>query len=224
MTSTLIDFTKAISPLLNGTIAMLAAVALLVFMVGLMRYVFNSGDAKKAQEGPKLIMWGLLALFVLFAMGGILNFFASDFFGKTVFKEGSSQAPSPENAFLEDAWVGAGEGTDPDEAFDFSEEGFDFSGGGVSSGDGIITGDAVDEGECGYNANGQYVCEEFYNDCVLDEKLVRHGSSAVFYLSRTVEAPLQCNAVAQTRSCDNGVFSGSKDYKYAYCTTAGATP
>ena len=81
------DFVKQFASIFNGIIAVLAAVAVLIFMWGLTRYMFNiAGDTKKVKDGRNLILWGLVAIFVLFALGGILNFFAVDFFGKTVYK------------------------------------------------------------------------------------------------------------------------------------------
>lgn len=232
MSDTSITFVKFVGQfggLINSIIAVLAAVAVLLFMAGLMRYVFNiSGDTKKVQEGKGLIGWGLLALFVLFCIGGILNFFAYDFFGKTVYKSGTvptADSADPDRAFIFEQEDGV-QADDPDEAFDFSDGGV-FPGNNVFPGNAVLPGNAIQTGDgaqtdtCAYNAQGQYVCSGFSNDCVLDNRLVPHGSSAVFYSSQSVEPPYECSVVAQTRTCNNGVLSGHPDYRFAYCSNMG---
>ena len=142
MNQTFSQFIYQFSPIVNGIIALLSGVAILVFMAGLARYIFNiSGDTKKIQEGKELILWGLISLFILFALGGILNFFAVDFFGKTVSSGGSSAQPP------------AAPAGSPDAGFNFSSPGVqtdsggvDLSTGGVAPGEGVSPGGGIQEG------------------------------------------------------------------------------
>jgi hypothetical protein len=66
--------------LINAVIPVLGGIALLIFFWGLVRYIYNSGDAHGHGEGKELIIWGLIALFVLFSVWGIINIFKTALF------------------------------------------------------------------------------------------------------------------------------------------------
>ena len=107
------DFVSKLAPLFNAAIAALAAIAIFIFLLGLTRFLFKVGDSHHREDGKQLILWGIIALFVLFCVGGILNFFAYDFFGQTV-SSGGSVPTSPANVQTT--------GT-PDDAFKFTTGG-----------------------------------------------------------------------------------------------------
>lgn len=54
--------------------------------------------------------------------------------------------------------------------------------------------------------------------CLLDGVTVQNGQTATFYSARTVTAPNTCAAIAQSRTCTNGVLGGSPQYQYATCS------
>lgn len=61
-------------------IVLVAALALLVFMFGLMKFIFKvGGDEKAIEQGKNLMKWGLIALFVMMSVWGIIRFFQSEF-------------------------------------------------------------------------------------------------------------------------------------------------
>lgn len=62
-------------------VGVLAALAVVVFFIGLVRYIKDSGDAKGHAEGRERIIWSLIALFVLFSIWGILSLMNVAFFG-----------------------------------------------------------------------------------------------------------------------------------------------
>ncbi|MGH7141626.1 MAG: hypothetical protein ACREGH_03280 [Minisyncoccia bacterium] len=85
------QFVSQFSTLINTAITALAAVAVFIFLFGLMRFMFTlSADAHAHKKAQSFMLWGLVALFVIFALGGILNFFANDFFGTTVSSGGTN--------------------------------------------------------------------------------------------------------------------------------------
>src|SRR3989344_3135645 len=56
-------------------VPVLEVVALLVFFWGLVKFIFRVGGDEKAVEGGKrLMIWGLLALFVMISVWGIIRF------------------------------------------------------------------------------------------------------------------------------------------------------
>jgi len=64
-------------------VGVLSALAVVVFFIGLVRYVKDSGDSKGHQEGRERIIWSLLALFILFSIWGILAILNTSFFGSS---------------------------------------------------------------------------------------------------------------------------------------------
>lgn len=79
--STFASVVANIVSLLNLVIGVLAALALVIFFWGLVRYIYHSDDAHSREEGRSSIMWGLVALFVLFSLFGILQLLTIAFFG-----------------------------------------------------------------------------------------------------------------------------------------------
>lgn len=69
------DLIKTVGGLLNPLIAIVVAVALLVFFWGLAKFIFRlGGDEKAVEEGKRIILWGLIALFVMVSVWGIISF------------------------------------------------------------------------------------------------------------------------------------------------------
>lgn len=53
---------------------LLMAVALMVFFFGIARYILAKGDKESLEEGKRTIGYGIIALFVLASLWGILAF------------------------------------------------------------------------------------------------------------------------------------------------------
>ena len=65
--------------LIEITLPVIASLALLVFFWGLAKFIVNvSGDEKAVSEGKNLMIWGLVAIFVMVSLWGIIRFFYSD--------------------------------------------------------------------------------------------------------------------------------------------------
>jgi len=73
----LIDLIRTALPVITG-------LALMVFFWGLAKFIFRlGGDETAVKEGKKLMLWGLIALFILLSLMGILAFLYRDFgFGR----------------------------------------------------------------------------------------------------------------------------------------------
>lgn len=62
--------------LIQQAIPIIVGFALLAFFWGLVKFISRvSGDEKAIEEGKKLMIWGLIALFVIISIWGILRFF-----------------------------------------------------------------------------------------------------------------------------------------------------
>ena len=68
--------------LVNQLTILVAGVALLVFFWGLAKFILKiGGDAKAVAEGKQLMIWGVIALFVMVSIWGIIYFIGGEIFG-----------------------------------------------------------------------------------------------------------------------------------------------
>lgn len=71
---------NTIVSLINLIIGVLSALAIVVFFIGLVRYIRESSDAHGHGEAKERIVWSLVAIFVLFSVWGILALMSTAFF------------------------------------------------------------------------------------------------------------------------------------------------
>jgi len=60
-------------------IPFLGAVAFLVFVWGIARFIKSAGSEKEIKDSKNLIVWGVIGLFVLITIWGIVAFLQSEF-------------------------------------------------------------------------------------------------------------------------------------------------
>ena len=60
--------------LIQQLIPITAAIALLVFFWGLVKFITKAGDEAALAEGRRLMIWGVVALFVLVTVWGLTEF------------------------------------------------------------------------------------------------------------------------------------------------------
>jgi hypothetical protein len=65
--------------IINPILVLLVAVAMLVFFKGLVSFIAKSGDEKSHADGRNLMVWGLIALFVMISVFGILRMAYGEF-------------------------------------------------------------------------------------------------------------------------------------------------
>lgn len=98
--STFASVIRDLISFINLLVEVLAALALVIFFWGLVRYVYHSDDATSREEGRSSIMWGLIALFVLFSIFGILQLLDFAFFGGSSFGASYSSPPTMDSSGL----------------------------------------------------------------------------------------------------------------------------
>jgi hypothetical protein len=67
--------------LLNQLIYVAFSAALLVFIWGLARFIFHIGGENSSIDGKNLMVWGVIALFVISSIWGIVGFLQQSLFG-----------------------------------------------------------------------------------------------------------------------------------------------
>lgn len=69
---------RSLGGIVNSLISLVAALALLYFFWGLARFILRAGDEKAREEGKQIMMWGIIALFIMVSVWGIVRFFSED--------------------------------------------------------------------------------------------------------------------------------------------------
>jgi len=70
---------SATGSLVSYSIILLAGVALLVFFWGLAKFIFYAGSTEKKDESKNIMFWGIISLFVMISVWGIVYFFQRSF-------------------------------------------------------------------------------------------------------------------------------------------------
>lgn len=68
-----------VQDLLNLLIPILITLAVIYFFWGLANYILNSGDTEKKEEGRNIMIWGIVALFVMVSIWGLVGLIGSTF-------------------------------------------------------------------------------------------------------------------------------------------------
>lgn len=77
---TLEDLVFVITDLASFVIPVLFALALLAFFWGMANFILNAGNEEKRNQGKQTLIWGSLALFIIFSIWGILIMLQNTFF------------------------------------------------------------------------------------------------------------------------------------------------
>jgi len=73
------DLLVAVLTLINLVIPIVFGLALIVFFYGVAKFVFKSGDEETHKEGRSLMLWGVISLFVMGSLWGIIKFVQYEF-------------------------------------------------------------------------------------------------------------------------------------------------
>lgn len=69
----------------RSLIPIFITLALVAFFWGIAKFVLAAGNAEKREEGRKIIIYGIISLFVMITLVGILSFLQATFFGGSYF-------------------------------------------------------------------------------------------------------------------------------------------
>ena len=74
LTNVITNIINPIGQIINLLIPIVFALAMLYFFWGLAQYILASGDPEKREEGRNKMIWGIVALFVMAAVWGLVRF------------------------------------------------------------------------------------------------------------------------------------------------------
>jgi len=63
-------------------ITFIAALSVLIFFWGVAKFVWKADSQEERKKGKYLMLWGLIAIFVMFSIWGILEILGETFFGR----------------------------------------------------------------------------------------------------------------------------------------------
>lgn len=92
------DFGSAMITITNWIgqlIPLVISVALLVFLIGIVQYVTAGGDEEKRTAARGMIIFGVIALFVMVSVWGFVNILARTFFGSGQSAVAPAYVPNP---------------------------------------------------------------------------------------------------------------------------------
>jgi len=78
--STITDIIYFMINIINQAVILVVALALLFFFWGVARFILNADNEEKRREGKSIMVWGIVALFVMLFVWQIVNILANTFF------------------------------------------------------------------------------------------------------------------------------------------------
>lgn len=64
---------KIETQILNPVIGLMVAIAVLVFLYGVVEFIAGADNEEKRDQGKQHIVWGIVGLFIMVAVGGIMQ-------------------------------------------------------------------------------------------------------------------------------------------------------
>lgn len=65
---------RSVGDLINLALPIVVALALLYFFYGLAQFILASGDEESRKKGKSIMIWGIVALFVMVSVWGLVAF------------------------------------------------------------------------------------------------------------------------------------------------------
>ena len=76
---TVLSILGTILAILGRIVPILFGLALIYFLWGLAKFILNAGDASAQKEGRDIMVWGIIALFVMVAVWGLVRVLQTTF-------------------------------------------------------------------------------------------------------------------------------------------------
>ena len=80
---TLDNVVGTVGGIIGALTPIVVALALLFFFWGLAKYILNAGDEAAKAEGRMIMIWGIIALFVMVSVWGLVQVLQQTFLGGT---------------------------------------------------------------------------------------------------------------------------------------------
>ncbi|MDO8569177.1 MAG: hypothetical protein Q7R89_00065 [bacterium] len=68
---------RSVGRLVDLSLPIVVGIALLAFFWGLVQFILSQGDESKKTDAKKVMLWGVIALFVMITVWGLVKFIAT---------------------------------------------------------------------------------------------------------------------------------------------------
>ncbi len=72
-------FNNVVQAIITPIIDLLAVAAFVVFLWGLVNFIWSAGDAEKRSTGQQHMLWGIVGFVIIFGAGAIINIINATF-------------------------------------------------------------------------------------------------------------------------------------------------
>jgi len=79
LAATITTLVATIMGILNVVVPLLIAIAVVIFLWGVVQYITAGGDEEKRKAARNTMIWGIVGLFVMVAVWGLVNILISTF-------------------------------------------------------------------------------------------------------------------------------------------------
>ncbi|MDP3902287.1 MAG: pilin [bacterium] len=73
------DLLEEVTGIISYVIILLIAIAVLVFIIGVLKYIARGDDEEERKKGRNLMIYGIISLFVMVSVWGLVNILAETF-------------------------------------------------------------------------------------------------------------------------------------------------
>ena len=87
----LLDTVSTVDTIIRAIVPIVMVLAILYFFWGLVKYIQSAGDPEKASDGKSIMIYGIVALFVMAAVWGLVELLSNTFVGA------GGRAPNPDD-------------------------------------------------------------------------------------------------------------------------------
>jgi len=72
-------FVDQLGAVINAIVPFLVGLAVLIVIYGIVGYILNAADEEKRKEGQKFVIWGIVGIFVMISVWGLVNILYNTF-------------------------------------------------------------------------------------------------------------------------------------------------
>jgi len=76
---TVLDTLNLVNTVINALVPIIISLSLVVFFFGLVKYMMSLGKEESRKEAMQLMIWGVIAIFVMVSIWGIIRLLQSTF-------------------------------------------------------------------------------------------------------------------------------------------------
>ncbi|MEK7621929.1 MAG: pilin [Patescibacteria group bacterium] len=88
--------TKIVTSIFDPLVVLIVALALIYFLLGVLKYIQSAGDDTKRKEGTTMMTYGIIALFVMVSVWGLVRVLQNTFpFNNNVINPPSTGSSNP---------------------------------------------------------------------------------------------------------------------------------